>query len=35
VTGKGGSRQKAEQDAAAAALDTIAEMPKKRGSAND
>lgn len=29
VTGKGGSRQKAEQAAAVAALDFIAEMPKK------
>ncbi len=29
VTGKGASRQKAQQDAAAAALEFIAEMPKK------
>ena len=29
VTGKGASRQKAQQDAAAAALEIIAEMPKK------
>ncbi len=28
VTGEGGSRQKAEQDAAAVALDSIAKMPK-------
>jgi ribonuclease-3 len=35
VTGKGASRQKAQQDAAAAALEIIAEMPKKRALAND
>jgi len=29
VVGEGGSRQKAEQAAAAAALDSIAEMPKR------
>jgi ribonuclease-3 len=35
VTGKGGSRQKAEQAAAAAALDFIAEMPKSRALAHE
>jgi len=35
VIGKGGSRQKAEQAAAAAALDSIAEMPKRRNPCND
>lgn len=35
VNGTGGSRQKAEQAAAAAALDFIAELPNKRAMVND